>query len=99
VYGHPTALPDIIFSKVEKAITILHENEFVFGGRRLPNIMVSEWGAHLVDFDSCARDGVGMYLVSLNDVDRDIGWHINVKRGGVMNKEHALFMVWKLRGA
>jgi tRNA A-37 threonylcarbamoyl transferase component Bud32 len=98
-YGHPIALPDIIFSKVEKAIAILHENGFVFGDLRPPNIMVSEQGAHLVNFDWCARDGVGMYPVSLNDVDRDIRWHIDVKRGGVMEKEHDLFMLQKLRGA
>jgi serine/threonine protein kinase len=90
VYGHPTALPDVTFSKVEKAITILHENGFVFGDLQPPNIMVLEQGAHLVDFDWCASDGAGTYLVSLNNVDQDIGWHIDVKCGGVMDKEHDL---------
>jgi len=95
-YGNPTTLPDVIFNQVKKAITVLHDNGLVLGDLRPPNIMVSEERAHLVDFDRCA---VGMYPASLNDVDQDIGWHPDVERGGVMYKEHDLFMLEKLHGA
>ena len=98
-YGNPITLPDVIFNEVKKAITVLHDNGLVFGDLRPPNIIVSEERAHLVDFDWCAKDEVGMYPASLNDVDHDIGWHPDVKRGGVMYKEHDLFMLEKLHGA
>jgi len=39
---------------------------------------------------------VGMYPVTLNDVDKDIGWHPDVKRRGVMRRGHDLFMLQKL---
>jgi serine/threonine protein kinase len=98
-YGSTSTLPDVIFSKVAQAVTVLHEHGFVFGDLRPPNIMVSEEKAFLVDFDWCADDGEGRYPVSLNDVDGTIGWHPDVKRGGVMYKEHDLFMMEKLRDA
>ena len=97
-YGNATTLPDLIFHEVEKATMVLHANGLVFGDLRPPNIMVSEQRTHLIDFDWCGKDGVGMYPASLNDVDQDIGWHPDVKRGGVMDKEHNLFMLQKLRG-
>ena len=90
-YGNATTLPDVILKEIEKAIALLHENGLVFGDLRPPNIMVSEERARLVDFDWCARDGVGMYPASLNDVDRDIGWHPDVKRGDVMDKKNMTF--------
>lgn len=97
LYFKGSSLWDGIFNKVEQAVTVLHENDFVFGDLRLPNIMVSEKQVHLIDFDWCANSGEGRYPVGLNDVDREIGWHPDVKRGGVMCKEHDLFMLEKLR--
>jgi len=96
VYGNAPRLPDIIFKKVEEAVTLLHKNGLVFGDLRPPNIMILEQQALLVDFDWCTKDGEGRYLVSLNDVDGDIGWHPDVKRGSVMYKKHDLFMLGKL---
>lgn len=98
-YGKAPTLPDVIFNKVEQAVTILHENGLVFGDLRPPNIMVSKEKAFLVDFDWCAKDGEGRYPVSLNDAEGVIGWHSDMKRGGVMYKKHDLFMMEKLRGA
>jgi len=99
-FGNNPSLPDAIFNKVEEAVAVLHENDFVFGDLRPPNIMVSgEEQALLVDFDWCAKDGIGMYPVSLNDVHQDIGWHPDVKRGGIMCKAHDVFMLEKLRRA
>lgn len=96
-YGNAATLPDVIFNEVEQAIEVLHKNGLVFGDLRPPNVMISDGRAHLVDFDWCAQDGMGRYPVSLNDVDRDIGWHPDVKRGSVMHKHHDIFMLRKFR--
>ena len=85
-----------MFNKVAKAITVLHKNGLVFRDLQLPKIIVSEEWEQLVDFDWCAKDRVGIYPVNLNDVDQDIRWHPSVKRGGVMCKEHNIFMLQKL---
>lgn len=92
-YGNAATLPDVIFNEVEKAIKVLHKNGLVFGDLRPPNVMISDGRTHLVDFDWYAKDGMGRYPVSLNDVDRDIGWHLDVKRGSVMYKQHNIFML------
>jgi len=59
-FGDDSSLPGTIFDKVKEVVTVLHENDLVFGDLRPPNIMESEEQVLLVDFDWCAKDGVGM---------------------------------------
>ena len=66
-YGSASTLLNVLFGKVEQVVTVLHENGLVFGDLRPSNIMVSE-KAFLIDFDWCAKDGAGRYLVRLNNV-------------------------------
>jgi hypothetical protein len=90
-----TALPEMVYTQLERAIRVLHGEEIVFGDLRGPNILVHEGGGvKLVDFDWCGEHGIGRYPVSLNDEKKGtsaIKWHPEVKRGGLMMKEHDVF--------
>ena len=86
LYGNG-AVPGDVLKEVEKAVGILHTKNIVFGDLRQPNIMIADGRVMLIDFDWCGVHGEGMYPVSLND-SGDIDWHPEVKRGGVMMKEH-----------
>ncbi|KAH8986809.1 hypothetical protein EDB86DRAFT_2809337 [Lactarius hatsudake] len=93
-------LPPSISDQLKKALEILHENNFVFGDFRYPNIMITKDGrVRLIDFDWCGVHGEDTYPVSLNDA-RDaangIDWHPGVERGGEMRKEHDSFMLKRM---
>lgn len=97
-------LPASAYDDVRRAVDILHQHDLVFGDLRPANIMlVKEEGtedmglAHvyrsmLIDFDWCGRHGIATYPAGLNDTG-GIGWHKDVVRGGIMRKEHDLFML------
>ncbi|KAH8983286.1 hypothetical protein EDB92DRAFT_1803926 [Lactarius akahatsu] len=90
-------LPPSISDQLKKALEILHENNFVFGDFRHPNIMITKDDrVRLIDFDWCGVHGEDTYPASLND-NRDeangINWHPGVERGGEMMKEHDSFML------
>ncbi|KAG8924874.1 hypothetical protein FRC02_010141 [Tulasnella sp. 418] len=88
-------LPDGFQEEVERAVKILHDNNWVFGDLRTPNIMVHNKHPLFVDFDWCTEDEVGTSPDDLNEVD-GIGWHPEVKQVGIMRKKHDLFMLKKL---
>lgn len=73
--------------QVRRAKAILHEHDIVFGDLRPNNIMKPKDrpGVLLVDFDWCGTHGVSRYPVTVN---KDCGWHMDVKMGAVMRKEH-----------
>lgn len=93
VDASPRAIKDI-----EDAVRTLHEENWVFGDLRRPNIMLcereapggkTEQGAMLVDFDWVGKDGVQRYPWSLNP---DFKWAKGMKARGIMKKEHDLGM-------
>ncbi|KZP31687.1 hypothetical protein FIBSPDRAFT_813265 [Athelia psychrophila] len=90
-YDHDKELSVKQYEHVQNAVKILHDEGFVFGDLRLPNIMVDGETAKLIDFDWCAKEGTGRYPAVIND--SDITWHTGVKRGGKMEKEHDDFML------
>jgi serine/threonine protein kinase len=84
------------FEDVEKAIKVLHDEGLVFGDLRTPNIMIKKDTGKvlLIDFDWCAKAGEGCYPTTINTEEC---WHPYVEGGGVMQKEHDLFMLGLLR--
>lgn len=88
-----TQLPNTIYDKVKRAISILHAESIVFGDLRLPNILITEKQMPmLVDFDWCGKHGIGRYPPSLNDLSC-IEWHEGAVRNGIMYMEHDAFML------
>ncbi|KZP17845.1 hypothetical protein FIBSPDRAFT_746358 [Athelia psychrophila] len=81
------------YEHVRNAVKVLHDEDFVFGDLRLPNIMVDGETAKLVDFDWCGKEGIGRYPTTINDTG--VTWHTGVGRGGKMKKEHDDFMLLK----
>lgn len=79
------------YEHVQNAVKVLHDEGFVFGDLRLPNIMVDGETVKLIDFDWCAKEETGRYPAVINDAD--ITWHTGVERGGKMKKERDDFML------
>jgi serine/threonine protein kinase len=80
-------LGQCIYESVGKAVNLLHENNFVFGDLRAPNIILnSKDTVMLVDFDWCSIDGQGRYPPNLNKSATK--WHESVRGNGVMRKAH-----------
>jgi hypothetical protein len=99
-------LPSSVIEDVRKAISILHEQNIVFGDLRRPNVLVKEvfksegdaggtWRAKLCDFDWAGKEGLGRYSPWLNT--QEIHWAEGVKRNGVMEKRHDLEMLAMLK--
>lgn len=100
-----TRLLKTLRQDVDKAMAILHGAGLVFGDMRAPNIMVAGERAKLVDFDWCGLDGQDRYRGDVNvcnesekSDERQINWHSEVKRGGVMKKHHDIWMARQLFG-
>ena len=95
-----THLPSSAHKDVEEAVRLLHEQGWVHGDLRSPNIIVPEGGkAKIIDFDWTAEDGQGHYPICINaDPPRATypQWCPGVERGGLMLKEHDIFLRDKL---
>lgn len=86
---------------IQDALATLHEENFVFGDLRPPNVMLcrdgvdGEWvNAMLVDFDWAGKVGKRRYPASLN---HKLGWVEGVEAGGLIQKEHDNAMFQRLR--
>ncbi|KAF7975871.1 hypothetical protein HWV62_8265 [Athelia sp. TMB] len=90
----PTRLSLKQYNRVLQAVKILHADDFVIGDLRLPNSILHDETAKLVDFDWCAKEGTERYPNNLND--DEIKWHPDVVRGGEMRREHGDWMLQKL---
>lgn len=87
------------FDGIEEAIEKLHQKDLVFGDLRGPNIIVGDRGkVKLIDFDWCGEAGKARYPPDLNN-SSSLGWHPNVKKQGLMEKEHDNWMVVVLKQA
>jgi tRNA A-37 threonylcarbamoyl transferase component Bud32 len=76
---------------LKEAVSILHDQELVFGDLRRPNVILGKdlpKNILVVDFDWCGIEGEARYPADIN-MDRDgMGWHEDVKRRGLIHKEH-----------
>jgi hypothetical protein len=98
-------LSDGVREDVTAAIKILHDAGFVLGDLRRPNVIViegelgtdgnRETRGMLVDFDWAGIYGQATYTPVLND-SGDIEWACGVGAGGLIEKEHELFMLRNL---
>jgi serine/threonine protein kinase len=98
-----SSLLEQVHKDVKDAIRVIHESGLVFGDLRAPNIMIVGGRAKLIDFDWCGPDGEETYPGDVNirdrhdeDVEESIKWHAGVQRGGVMRKDHDLWMINQL---
>ncbi|KAG8930623.1 hypothetical protein FRC01_002476 [Tulasnella sp. 417] len=83
-----------VLSDIESALTLLHEEGFVFGDLRGPNVMLcdrpasqekTEQGAMLVDFDCAGMQGSQFYPYDLNP---KVCWAHGVQGGDLITQEH-----------
>jgi hypothetical protein len=96
-------LPPTVLEDIQLALKTLHDAGLVFGDVRRPNIMVAkaqnqhgndEWHAQLVDFDWSGPVGTVTYPPTLN---KDIRWASGVQAAHVIEKQHDLDMLEKLK--
>ena len=84
------------YIEVKRAVALLHSNNLVFGDLRPPNILIRDGRVMIIDFDWCGEAGNACYPEELNP-DRKLGWPPGVQPGSIMQKEHDLFMLEKLK--
>ena len=85
-----------ISSKLRKAIQALHDVGFVHGDLQEPNILVTDNGdMKIIDFDWCGKEREVYYP---SDINLGISWDPEVKRGGLIKKDHDRWMYSKLTG-
>ena len=81
---------------LREGLRILHDNDLVFGDLRSPNIVLPAEGKPMfIDFDWAGRAGEVTYPPDIN-IDPSIGWHPDVCRGGLIHREHDVFMLDRL---
>jgi serine/threonine protein kinase len=93
-------VPEIVSTKVEEALGLLHEQDIVFGDLRGNNILYVESEKHvvLVDFDWAGKDGESRYPVTLNaGKDNKRMWEEEVLPYGIMRKGHDLWQLTRLK--
>jgi hypothetical protein len=79
---------------ISRALALLHEEDYVFGDLRLPNILNLENGhAMLVDFDWSGPAEKVFYPMGLNE---KIEWPASCGAGTPIRKKDDLFMLGKL---
>ena len=77
-----------VFDRIREALTLLHDNDFVFGDLRPPNILVTKdyQQVKIVDFDWCGKQGIARYPVG--GVNREHAWPDGVETNGLIEKVH-----------
>ncbi|KAI0086843.1 hypothetical protein BDY19DRAFT_995585 [Irpex rosettiformis] len=81
---------------LRNTVHLLHNANLVHGDVRDPNVLVTQDGAMLIDFDWCGEEGRARYPY---DISLDgISWHKGVVPGGEIKKEHDMFMLSNLTG-
>ncbi|PPR07054.1 hypothetical protein CVT26_005255 [Gymnopilus dilepis] len=95
-------IPEVVATKVEEAVGLLHAQDIVFGDLRSNNVLYDVSGgegrAVLVDFDWAGKDGEARYPATLNHVVDDELWHPDVSPHCIMKKAHDLWHLEKLKG-
>ncbi|KAI0294704.1 hypothetical protein B0F90DRAFT_1820992 [Multifurca ochricompacta] len=81
---------------LDRAVQLLHQQNFVFGDLRTPNLLISGEKVMLIDFDWCGTADESLYPSTLN-TDSGIQWPDGVWPGEVMRKEDDVTMLERLR--
>ncbi|KAF9444365.1 hypothetical protein P691DRAFT_778309 [Macrolepiota fuliginosa MF-IS2] len=92
------ALSQQQFGELRRALQILHENRFIFGDLREPNILVPKEDkscVRLVDFDWSGKEGEVRYPSCIIMDEPGYQWHPEVERGGLI-KEHDIHLLHKI---
>jgi len=86
-----------VFQLVTDAINSMHQNGYVHGDLRGPNIMMDQSLTRVwfVDFDFAGKEKQAVYPPFLNK--KDIDWHEGVSAGKKIERDHDLFWVNKCR--
>ncbi|CAE6373097.1 unnamed protein product [Rhizoctonia solani] len=90
-----STLPQCVSADVDRAVTLLHNSNFVFGDLRPPNVMLVKdvagavVGAKLIDFDWCGKHQEERYPFSMNT---EIDWASGVGPGALLDKVHDIDM-------
>lgn len=96
-----TPIPEIVPTKVEKAVRLLHQQDIVFGDLRSNNILCVASGAEahvvLVDFDWPGKDGECRYPATLNRITDGKTWQEDVSPYRIMRKAHDLWQLDQLK--
>jgi serine/threonine protein kinase len=77
-------------TSLHRVIGLLHDEGFVFGDLRTPNIMAQGESIKLIDFDWAGRAGEAKYPLFLSS---EIGWAPDAAGDGFITKKHDLYMV------
>jgi len=80
--------------KLKAALRIIHDQDFVHGDVRGPNILVSEDDVNLVDFDHCGKEGVKRYPREWDHTQR----REDAKEGECLQKSHDNWMLERIFG-
>lgn len=94
----PIPLPSVAAESLRNAVKTLHNEGFVFGDLREPNVLVTREGqVQLIDFDWCGRVEEARYPYDIA-MTSEHGWHADVRPGGLITKEHDAYMFEQLTG-
>jgi len=77
------------------AVEMLHKEDYVHGDIRGPNVLITTSGLKLIDFDWCGKEGEVRYPADIS-LTSGLPWHGEVRRGGMIKKDHDKHMVTQL---
>ncbi|KAJ7120950.1 hypothetical protein C8R44DRAFT_787049 [Mycena epipterygia] len=83
-------LPEDFAQQLTEIVSVLHNNGYVFGDLRWPNVMVAERKIKLIDFDWAGKVGDAKYPIHLA---RNIVWPVGVTAMGKIEKAHDIQML------
>ena len=97
-FDRDSALSAAERASARDAVALLHRHGLVFGDLRRPNVLRrGDGGVRLIDFDWCGKAGEARYPSDINmNEGTDISWHPDVRRGGLIQKEHDVYLLDRL---
>ena len=90
---------ELLSNKLRAAVKVLHDEDYVHGDLREPNILIKgDGGIKIIDFNWAGKVGEAYYPPHIN-LDKAVGWHPDVTSGGLIDKAHDLAMLRRLTGS
>jgi len=78
--------------QLRTAMKTLHDEDYVHGDLRGPNVLITANGLKIIDFDWCGKAGTARYPSHIT-LAPDLEWHDGVEPGGLITKEHDQHML------